>query len=254
MPASPAWPVTSASVAALYDVHGNPAALEAVLAEAGDATLVFGGDLAAGPLPVETLDRIMGLDALAIRGNADRALLEDPGEGLADRWVADQLEDRHREYLANLAETVELDVEGLGRVMFCHGSPRSDEEMILKTTPEDWILDMLQGVEADVVVCGHTHMQFDRRIGDRRVVNAGSVGLPYGAPGAHWALLGPDVAHRRTAYDTDAAARRIEASRWPKASQIAEENVRTVPTEQEALSFFEDMARQQWNERYPGSE
>jgi predicted phosphodiesterase len=225
-----------------------------VLAEAGDATLVFGGDLAAGPLPVETLDLILGLDALAIRGNADRALLEDPGEGLADKWVADQLEERHRVYLANLPETIELDVEGLGRVLFCHGSPRSDEEMILKTTPDEWLLDMLQGVEADVVVCGHTHMQFDRRVDGRRVVNAGSVGLPYGAPGAHWALLGPDVDHRRTDYDTEAGARRIEASEWPKAREIADENVRTVPTEEEALSFFEDMARKQRAERYPGSE
>ena len=81
----------------------------------------------------------MGLDALAIRGNADRALLEDPGEGLADKWVADQLGERHRDYLANLPETIELDVDGLGRVLFCHGSPRSDEEMILKTTPDEWL-------------------------------------------------------------------------------------------------------------------
>ena len=160
-----------------------------MLAEAGDATIVFGGDLAAGPLPVETLDLIMGLDALAIRGNADRALLEDPGEGLADKWVADRLEDRHRDYLANLPETIELDVDGLGQVLFCHGSPRSDEEMILKTTPDEWLRDMLRGVDADVVVCGHTHMQFDRTVDGKRVVNAGSVGLPYGAPGAHWVLL-----------------------------------------------------------------
>ena len=89
-----------------------------MLAEAGDATIVFGGDLAAGPLPVETLDLIMGLDALAIRGNADRALLEDPGEGLADKWVADRLEERHRDYLANLPETIELDVDGLGQRPF----------------------------------------------------------------------------------------------------------------------------------------
>ena len=131
----------------------------------------------------------MGLDALSIRGNADRALLEDPGEGLADQWVADQLEDRHREYLANLPETVELDVDGLGQVLFCHGSPRSDEEMILKTTPDEWLRDMLRGVEADG---------------------------------------------------------------WPKATEIAAENIRTVPSEEEALSFFEDIARRQWAERSSG--
>jgi hypothetical protein len=98
-----------------------------VLAEAGDAQLVFGGDLAAGPLPAETLDRIMALDALVLRGNADRELLSGPSGGLIDEWVVGQLDDRHREYIAALPEQIELDVEGVGHVLFCHGSPRSDE-------------------------------------------------------------------------------------------------------------------------------
>jgi predicted phosphodiesterase len=215
---------------------------------------VFGGDLAAGPVPAKTLDRIMELDALVIRGNADRELLGDETGGLLDEWVRAQLEDRHREYIAGLPETVALDVEGLGRVLFCHGSPRSDEEMILRTTPEEWLREMLAGVEADVVVCGHTHMQFDRVVDGVRVVNAGSVGLPYGAPGAHWLALGPDVEHRRTPYDSDAFADRVAASDWPKAARFAEENIRNVPSEGEALEFFERMASEQWAERYPGSE
>jgi predicted phosphodiesterase len=248
--ASPARPV---AVAALYDVHGNPAALDAVLAEAGDARLVFGGDLAAGPVPAETLDRIMELDALVLRGNADRELLGENTEGLLDEWVRAQLEDRHREYIAGLPETVELDVDGLGRVLFCHGSPRSDEEMILRTTPEEWLREMLSGVEADVVVCGHTHMQFDRVVDGIRVVNAGSVGLAYGAPGAHWLALGPDVEHRQTSYDNDSFADRVAASDWPKAARFAEENLRNHPSEQEALEFFEEIAGRQWAERYPGS-
>jgi putative phosphoesterase len=241
-------------VAALYDVHGNPAALEAVLAEAGDDQLVFGGDLAAGPVPAETLDRIMELDALVIRGNADRELFGDETGGLLDEWVRAQLDDRHREYIARLPETVELDVESLGRVLFCHGSPRSDEEMILRTTPDEWLREMVADVEADVVVCGHTHMQFDREVEGTRVVNAGSVGLPYGAPGAHWLALGPDVEHRRTPYDADAFADRVAASDWPKAARFAEENIRNVPSEEEALEFFERMAAEQWRQRYPGSQ
>jgi predicted phosphodiesterase len=215
---------------------------------------VFGGDLAAGPVPAETLDRIMQLDALVIRGNADRELLGNETAGLLDEWVRAQLEDRHREYIAGLAETVELDIEGLGRVLFCHGSPRSDEEMILRTTPDEWVREMLAGVEAVVVVCGHTHMQFDRVVDGVRVVNAGSVGLPYGAPGAHWLALGPDVEHRRTPYDSDAFADRVAASDWPKAVRFAEENIRNVPSEEEALEFFERMAADQWAERYPGSQ
>jgi predicted phosphodiesterase len=223
-----------------------------VLAEAGDAQLVFGGDLAAGPLPAETLDRIMELDALVLRGNADRELLSGPSGGLIDEWVVGQLDDRHREYIAALPEQIELDVEGVGHVLFCHGSPRSDEEMILKTTPDEWLREMLAGVEADVVVCGHTHMQFDRRVDRWRVVNAGSVGLAYGAPGAHWLLVGPDVEHRRTPYDADAFADRVKTSDWPIAERFAEENIRTVPSEQEALEFFEPMAAEAWEHGYPG--
>jgi predicted phosphodiesterase len=234
-------------------VHGNLPALEAVLAQAGDVQLVFGGDMAAGPLPAETLDRIMGLDALCIRGNADRELLSGPSGGLADEWVVGQLEDRHRDFIAGLPEEVELEVEGVGRVLFCHGSPRSDEEMILKTTPDEWLREMLADVEADLVVCGHTHMQFDRSVDGRRVVNAGSVGLPYGAPGAHWLRLGPDVEHMRTPYDSDSFADRVKTFEWPLAERFAEENIRSVPSEEETLEFFERVAAEQWAQRYPDS-
>jgi predicted phosphodiesterase len=225
-----------------------------VLAEAGNATLVFGGDLAAGPVPAETLDRIMDLDAFVIRGNADRELLGDRTDGLLDEWVREQLDDHHEAYIAALPETAQLDVDGVGRILFCHGSPRSDEEMILKTTPDERLRDMLQGVEADVVVCGHTHMQFDRVVDGTRVVNAGSVGLAYGAPGAHWLALGPGIEHRRTRYDADRFADRVAASDWPKAQRFADENIRSAPSEEEALAFFEPIAEQQWNERYPGRE
>ena len=210
--------------------------------------------MAAGPLPAETLDRIMGLDAVWIRGNADRELLSDPlaEGGLIDEWVGAQLEERHREFIAGLPETVVVDVDGVGRVLFCHGSPRSDEEMILKTTPDDWLREMLDGVEADVVVCGHTHMQFDRRVDSWRVVNAGSVGLAYGGPGAHWLALGPDVEHRQTAYDAASFADQVERLDWSIAERFAEENIRNFPSEQEALGFFEKVAAEQWEQRYPG--
>ena len=125
--------------------------------------------------------------------------------------------------------------------------------MILKTTPDEWLRDMLRGVEADVVVCGHTHMQFDRTVDDKRVVNAGSVGLPYGAPG----LTGCFSDRMSSTGERPMTPRRplrVEAGGWPKAAEIAAENIRTVPSEEEALSFFEDMARQQWAERYPGSQ
>lgn len=210
--------------------------------------------MAAGPFPVEALDRIIGLDSIAIRGNADRELLSDevPEGGLISEWVVGQLEERHREFIAKLPETVELDVDGVGRVLFCHGSPRSDEELILRTTPDDWLREMLADVEADVVVCGHTHMQFDREVDGIRVVNAGSVGLAYGAPGAHWLALGPGIEHRRTPYANEAFADRVASLDWPIAERFAEDNIRNFPSIQEALDFFEPVAEQQHAERYPG--
>jgi predicted phosphodiesterase len=197
-----------------------------VLAEVGDAQLVFGGDMAWGPLPVGTVDRIRALDALWLRGNADR--------DLGDDWLEERLGPARLEWLTSLPEQVELDVAGLGRVLFCHGSPRSDMEMLLRTASEERLKTILAGVKADVVVCGHTHMQFERAVGDKRVVNAGSVGLPYGATGAHWVELGPDIRHRRTTYDPVP----LRASDWPRAAEIISV-IEAPPSEEEAVAEFE---------------
>ena len=221
-----ASPARAVAVAALYDVHGNPPALEAALAEIGDVPLVFGGDLAWGPYPAEAVDRIRGLDAHLIRGNADR----DPG----DEWVEEELGPERLAWLQALPRQLEVEVEGLGRVLFVHGSPRSDEEMLLRTASDERLAMILEGVEADVVVCGHTHMQFDRRFRDKRVVNAGSVGLPYGRAGAHWVELGPDVHHRRADYDPSS----LRTSKWPRAGEVVPV-IESPPSEEEAIAEFE---------------
>jgi putative phosphoesterase len=195
-------------VAALYDVHGNPPALEAVLAEVPDeAVIVVGGDVAAGPLPSEAVERLRSLGDRVrwIRGNADREL--DPNEeGLAPPdvigWVRDQLSAEQIAFLHGQPPTLELEVDGVGRVLFCHATPQNDTDIFLEGTPEERVAPSFAGVEADVVVCGHTHMQFSREIAGVKVVNAGSVGMPYDdEPGAYWLALGPDVEHRRTPYD-----------------------------------------------------
>jgi predicted phosphodiesterase len=204
--------------------------LEAVLAATRDTPLIFGGDVAWGPLPVETVDRIRSLDALAIRGNADR--------DLEDEWLEQQLGPDRLGWLTSRPEQRELEIEGLGRVLFCHGSPRSDEEMLLKTTPEEKLAEILEGVDADVVVCGHTHMQFDRTVGSKRVVNAGSVGLAYGARGAHWVELGPDVVHRRVEYDPSP----LRGSEWPRAQEILAV-IESPPSEEKAIAEFEALVR-----------
>ena len=218
-------------VAALYDVHGNLPALAAVLAEVdvlGVDAIVAGGDIASGPMPVETLDTLRARGAWCVRGNADRVLdLRGANEGetwvRARHWVADRLGEERLAFLAALPLDLTVEVGGIGRVRFCHGAPGSDELTITPLTPDDRLRGLLAGVEEDVVVCGHTHVQFDRTVDGIRVVNAGSVGAPYEAqPGAYWALLDGDVELRRTPYDVEAAAAAIAASGYPRAAEVTQ--------------------------------
>ncbi|MDQ3890952.1 MAG: metallophosphatase family protein [Actinomycetota bacterium] len=243
-----------APVAALYDVHGNLPALEAVLADltAIEPELVLvGGDIVSGPMPRETLDLLLALGerAVFIRGNADRQAADRSGASgddvwaARDRWTGEQLTDEQRSFLARLPETARIAVETLGPVLFCHGSPRSDEEIVTRATPEERMREMLAGVDERVVVLGHTHVQFDRTAGGRRVVNAGSVGMPYAdEPGAYWALLGPDVELRRSGYDVESAAERIRATGFPGGDEFAREHVLTVVGVDEATDHFERRA------------
>jgi len=219
-------------VAALYDVHGNLPALEAVLPEIpADAAIVLGGDVVLGPFPAETLVRLRALGDRVrwIRGNADRELTRGE-EGVATprpvlEWVRAQLSEDEIRSLYELPATTTLEVEGLGRVLFCHATPRNDVDIFTAITPEERVAPHLVGVDANVVVCGHTHVQFDRWIAGLRVVNAGSVGMAYeDQPGAYWALLGPDVAHRRTPFVPSLG---VFPDEWPEASRA------------EATEFFE---------------
>lgn len=244
-------------VAAIYDIHGNLPALEAVLQEISQAEvdlIVVGGDVVAGPMPRETLERLLGLNTPVrfIQGNADRQVVEqmtgvevrtlpaEIAEGV--RWVAQQLEPTHAQILADWPKTLSLELEGLGTVLFCHATPRDDTEIFTRLTPEEILSPVFGDVKASLVVCGHTHMQFDRRIGDLRVVNSGSVGMPYGEPGAYWLLVGPDVAFQQTSYNCVKAAERVQATSYPQAEDFARKNVLRTPTEEEALSVFEPLA------------
>jgi putative phosphoesterase len=217
-------------VAALYDVHGNIGALDAVLADIERERVelvVSGGDLVSGPFASECLERLLaaGERVRFVRGNADREAAA--FAGVVAAWPL----------------TVVVDVDGLGDVVFCHGSPRSDEEILTEISPEERVRAALEGVEPSVVVCGHTHVQFDRQVAGRRLVNAGSVGMPYeGRRGAFWALLGPDVELRRTEYDVEAAAAAIEASAGPLAHEHAGW-LRGPPDPDEVSAYFEEQAR-----------
>jgi putative phosphoesterase len=240
-------------IAALYDIHGNIHALDAVLAEVVDSgpdLIVVGGDVASGPFPRATIERLMDLPLPSrfVMGNADRELIEafvgsdgDPSAlGSSTEWCARQLTEYEVEFIRKFERLVSVEVDGTRLVTFCHGSPRSDEELITPVTPVERVAPMLLGVGSKIVVCGHTHMQFDRRIAGVRLVNAGSVGMPYArAPGAYWALVGQDVDLRHTMYDVDAAAAAIRACEWPEATEFANENVVRVPSSEEAIAIFE---------------
>jgi predicted phosphodiesterase len=240
-------------VAAIYDIHGNLPALEAVLQDirhAGVDEVVVGGDVVPGPLPRETLACLLGLNVPArfIRGNGEAAVLAEmagtgasnvpePSRGIL-RWVAQQLDAEHGQLLAGWPPTLRVHIPGLGEVLFCHATPRSDTEIFTRLTPKDRVLPAFAGVDVPLVVCGHTHMQFDRNIGATRVVNAGSVGMPYGEPSAYWLLLGPGVELRHTSYDLAAAAERIRGTSYPQAQEFAANDILHPRSESEALALL----------------
>jgi predicted phosphodiesterase len=252
-------------VAALYDIHGNLPALEAVLEEIGRAGvdhIVVGGDVVPGPQPRETMSRLeeAGVSTSFIHGNGEREVLAviaggEPGPSVpaaqhdAVRWVAQDLLPRQAEAMAAWPGVLRLDVARIGEVLFCHATPRSDTELFTRVTPEERLHEIFDEVDAALVVCGHTHMQFDRMIGGTRVVNAGSVGMRFGGPGADWLLLGPEVELRRTPYDPEAASARILASGYPQASEFVESYVLGSPKEADVLELFERAAQAQWGSR-----
>jgi predicted phosphodiesterase len=245
--------VIGVRVAAIYDVHGNLPALDAVLDDVRRENvdlIVVGGDVLPGPMPREALARLLALDTPTrfIHGNGEAAVLmvlrgDEPvtvPEPFRDivRWTAARLENAQAAAIAGWPATFAQDIDGVGRVLFCHATPRSDTEIFTRLTPAADIRAAFEDVAADVVVCGHTHMQFDRTIGGLRVVNAGSVGMPFGLPGADWLLVGPGIELRHTSYDLERAAQRIRASEYPHADAFAERNVLAPPSEEDMLRAY----------------
>lgn len=237
-------------VAAVSDIHGNLPALEAVLREVEHERpdlIVFCGDVASGPMPAETIDVLRALPhARFVRGNADRGLVDEfdgkepaPMPGPFVGWCAKQLNREQRDFLASFEHTVTVDgIDGVGRVLFCHASPRNDTDVFTTESSDERVSELMAGVDADLVVCGHTHLQFDRNLGRLRIINAGSAGMAYGEPGAYWAMLGPVVSLCRTDYDRVAAAKLIRGKDSADAEQFAREMVLASPSREEGLKFM----------------
>lgn len=241
------------SVAVLSDIHGVLPALDAVLAEpdvAGAERIVLTGDIAAGPQPVEVLDRLVGLGERVtwVRGNADRDLVSLARGGTTTipdpiaPWAAGQLRDDQVELLSRLEHPVTLSVDGFGDVVFCHGTPRDEDEVVLVDTRLERWAEVLADLPEQVrtVVCGHTHMPFVRLAHRRQIINPGSVGMPYGRQGAHWALLaGGAVTLRCTTFDLDAASAAVRGqSSYPGVAEWADYFLYSRASDAEAITTF----------------
>ena len=240
-------------VAVLSDVHANVPALAAVLAEpevAGADLVVFNGDLTWGVEPTETVRivRSLGIRAVCVRGNGERMVRDIAtgvrrAEGARQKWVAARHDATALAFVGSVPFSVVVEIRGLGAVRFCHGSPRSDNELVTPGTPEERFKELTADIAEQVLVTGHSHLQFDRLVAGRRSVNPGSVGLPYhlGPPGtAHWALLGPDVSLRQTAYDVDEALAAIEKAEDPSRDRMFE-LLLTPPTPDEIVEDAESL-------------
>ncbi|MEU6991575.1 metallophosphoesterase family protein [Streptomyces sp. NPDC046465] len=239
-------------VAVLSDIHGVLPALEAVLAEpevrAADR-IVLTGDITAGPQPAQVLDLLSGLGerVVWVSGNADRELLEhrrgerDTLPDPISPWASEQLRPDHLALLSALPPSRRLSLHGLGDVLFCHATPRDDEEIVLVDSRLERWQEVLGDLDPAVrtVVCGHTHMPFVRLAHGRMVINPGSVGMPYGRAGAHWALLGPGVELRTTEYDVEAAVARLTREcDYPGIAEWAGHYLRARDSDAEALAVF----------------
>ena len=251
-------------VAVLNDIHANVPALDAVLDEVRPANvdaLVFGGDVLPGPMPRDTMARLLALEVPLhfVHGNGELAMLAQLDAATPDdvtywgttsgavlpekyrewvRWNARQLDADHVTLLRRWPKTLTLQIDGIGQTLFCHGTPTSETDAFTRTTPEDVLLPVFGDLGVPLVVCGHTHMQFDRTIGATRVVNAGSVGCPFGKTGADWLLLDSDVQFRHTSYDLEAAAALVRATAFPGAQEFADINMLNPPPEAAMLEAF----------------
>jgi predicted phosphodiesterase len=240
--------IARVNVLALYDIHGNIDALEAVLADpraANPDVVLVGGDVVPGPFAQATLDRLAQLDARWIRGNGEREVAhaigapepkpDDPAAVTA-KLTLDEIGAQAAKPLGDLPLTLELD-----GVLYCHATPRKDDEMVTRISSSERWAEVLSGTTAKVVVAGHTHQQDDRRVGDARFLNAGSVGMPYEGDGAaRWLWVADGVPElRRTQYDSLAAGERMLGA-WPDARSLNASLVEPVEPD-EITRFFEGL-------------
>lgn len=249
-------------IAALYDIHGNFPALRAVLDEVNFLQpdwIVIGGDIVSGPMPVQTLECLFNLQknvrVTFIRGNGDREVVEaSRGLGLENlseqghktqQWVAEQLTDRHIEFLSNLKSVTSLHAEYIGDLLFCHATPISDSDIFTPKSSKEHLEKIFENVKQPIIVCGHTHMQFKLKFEKKIIFNSGSVGMPFAKqPGAYWLFINSDeIQFKRTSYDLNAAAKLFRQSNDPYVDDFINHNLLNIPTEDEAMALLNKITK-----------
>jgi len=227
----------SMQVALIGDVHANLPALEAVLGHAHkqkvDAFWNVGDFVGYGAFPDEVVKRIRKECVLSIIGNYDLKVLEikrkkkkwkkkrAPLKIHAFRWAYQSLSKKSRKYLRSLPEEISFEWYGR-RILLTHGSPASNEEALEPATPDERLRELAQMVQADVIICGHSHQPFWREVGGVHFINTGSVGRPDdGDPRATYAVMEmfPDrieVEHYKVDYDVDRAVEAIRKNKLPE--------------------------------------
>ncbi|CAG9000270.1 MAG: hypothetical protein CENE_02264 [Candidatus Celerinatantimonas neptuna] len=244
-------------IASIYDIHANPFALDAVIQDIKTHhvdLIVVGGDVIAGPLPGKTLAQLqqLAVPAQFILGNAENECLrylsgKPIGElsshsELVTRWVAAQLSDADQQWIRQWLTTWSIQTDPLGTLLFCHATPKSDTEIVTRLTCDEKIAAQLVEPPASVIICGHTHMPFERTVCTTRWINSGSVGMPFGKAGADWLLIDNGIHFMHTDYDTNHAALAMQHTDYPDIQAFIEHNILSVPSENEALQFLEKIS------------
>ena len=240
-------------VAALFDIHGNLPALEAVLANiraVGVDRVVIGGDVLPGPMPRECLDVVLdlGIPTDFIIGNGDRETIA-ARHGMVSNavpvafreamtWNAAQLTDADEQTISGWPLTKTLRIDGIGEVLFCHATPRNDTDVFTAATSDEKLRPIFDPLGMPVVICGHVHMQFERMVGATRLVNAGSVGMPFDLPGAYWLMLDSGTEFRKTDYDLERAAERVRQTAYPQAEMFANQTILNPPSKEMMSAAF----------------
>ena len=244
-------------IAAIYDIHGNISALEAVLEEISTEKIdavVVGGDVVSGPFPREALNLLqeISIPTYFILGNAEsdviRLILGQPSNGMSEKadevaaWVINQLTDDQKEFLLTWSNKLQIELSPGYSAYFCHGTPRSTEEVFTLVTPEEKVSDIFRNGDSSVYICGHTHMQFKRTINNVHIVNAGSVGMPFGGTGADWLLInGDEIEFVHTEYNLLSAAERMRTSNYPDVEDFIQNNVIHSPSKTKILDVLTKM-------------